>query len=57
MPQVRSIDRTRDLPISLSLSLETIRLLLRGLDMGVNDYIVRLIEAQELLAGAHAGQA
>jgi two-component system cell cycle response regulator len=50
--QVRSIDRTRHLPILVVAEPGDDTLLLRGLDMGVNDYIVRPIDANELLARA-----
>ena len=50
--QVRSIDRTRHLPILVVAEPGDDTRLLRGLDMGVNDYIVRPIEANELLARA-----
>ena len=50
--QVRSIDRTRHLPILVVAEPGDDTLLLRSLDMGVNDYIVRPIDANELLARA-----
>ena len=50
--QVRSIDRTRHLPILVLAEPGDDARLLRGLDMGVNDYIVRPIDANELLARA-----
>ena len=50
--QVRSIDRTRHLPLLVLAEPGDDTRLLRGLDMGVNDYIVRPIDANELLARA-----
>ena len=48
--QVRSLDRTRHLPIMIIVEPGDDARLLRGLDMGVNDYIVRPVDANELLA-------
>jgi len=48
--QVRSLDRTRHLPIMIIVGQGEEGRLLSGLDMGVNDYIVRLVDANELLA-------
>jgi two-component system cell cycle response regulator len=48
--QVRSLDRTRHLPIMIVVEPGEDARLLRGLDMGVNDYIVRPVDANELLA-------
>lgn len=48
--QVRSLDRTRHLPILIIVEPEEDARLLRGLDMGVNDYIVRPVDQNELLA-------
>ena len=50
--QVRSIDRTRHLPLLILAEPGDDARLLRGLDMGVNDYVVRPIDANELLARA-----
>jgi two-component system cell cycle response regulator len=50
--QVRSTHRTRHLPILVVAEPGDDTLLLRGLDMGVNDYIVRPMDANELLARA-----
>jgi two-component system cell cycle response regulator len=47
---VRSLDRTRHLPIMIVVEPGEEARLLRGLDMGVNDYIVRPVDANELLA-------
>ncbi len=48
--QVRSLDRIRHLPILIIVEPGDDTKLLRGLDMGVNDYIVRPIERNEMLA-------
>ncbi|MEZ5875000.1 MAG: PleD family two-component system response regulator [Hyphomicrobiales bacterium] len=48
--QVRSLDRTRHLPIMIIVEPDEDARLLRGLDMGVNDYIVRPVDPNELLA-------
>jgi two-component system cell cycle response regulator len=48
--QVRSLDRTGHLPIMIIIEPGDDARLLRGLDMGVNDYIVRPVDSNELLA-------
>jgi two-component system, cell cycle response regulator len=48
--QVRSLDRTRHLPIVILVEPGDEARLLRGLDMGVNDYLMRPIDRHELLA-------
>ncbi|ODA68366.1 Response regulator PleD [Methyloligella halotolerans] len=48
--QVRSLDRTRHLPILIIVEEGENARLLRGLDIGVNDYITRPIDPAELLA-------
>ena len=48
--QVRSLDRTRHLPILMMVEPGEDARMLRGLDMGVNDYIVRPVDPNELLA-------
>ena len=48
--QVRSLDRTRHLPIVILVEPGDEARLLRGLDMGVNDYVMRPIDRHELLA-------
>ncbi|MDX2257591.1 MAG: PleD family two-component system response regulator [Hyphomicrobiaceae bacterium] len=48
--QLRSMDRTRHLPIIMLVEQPNDARLLRGLDLGVNDYIVRPVEKHELLA-------
>ena len=48
--QVRSVERTRHLPILMIADLEDRSRILRGLDLGVNDYLVRPIDRNELVA-------
>jgi len=48
--QVRSLNRTRHLPIMIIVESGEDGRLLRGLDMGVNDYIARPVDPNELLA-------
>jgi two-component system, cell cycle response regulator len=48
--QVRSLDRTRHLPIIILVEPGDDARLLRGLDMGVNDYLMRPIDRNEMLA-------
>ncbi|QGM45419.1 PleD family two-component system response regulator [Methylocystis heyeri] len=48
--QLRSLERTRALPILLVAEEEERARILRGLDLGVNDYILRPIDRNELLA-------
>jgi len=48
--QVRSLDRTRHLPIVILVEPGDEARLLRGMDMGVNDYLMRPIDRHELLA-------
>ena len=48
--QVRSLERTRHLPIIVMVDPGEEARLLRGLDMGVNDYLLRPIDRHELLA-------
>lgn len=50
--QIRSLERTRYLPILLLAEAEDRDRLLRGLDLGVNDYLIRPIDRNELLARA-----
>jgi len=50
--QVRSFDRTRHLPILLMVDPGDEARLLRGLDMGINDYLMRPVDRHELLARA-----
>jgi two-component system cell cycle response regulator len=48
--QLRSLERTRALPILLIADAEERPRILRGLDLGVNDYILRPIDRNELVA-------
>jgi two-component system cell cycle response regulator len=48
--QVRALDRTRNLPIIMLVQPGDEARLLRGLDMGVNDYLTRPVDRNELLA-------
>ncbi len=47
---LRSLDRTRQLPILVIVNPDDNMRLLRGLDLGVNDYLVRPIDKNEMLA-------
>ncbi len=48
--QIRSLERTRHLPIIILVEPGDEARLLRGLDMGVNDYLIRPIDRHELIA-------
>jgi two-component system, cell cycle response regulator len=48
--QIRSIERTRHLPLVVLVEPADEARLLRGLDMGVNDYVMRPVDRNELLA-------
>lgn len=48
--QLRSLERTRGLPLLLIADLDDRPKVLRGLDLGVNDYLMRPIESNELVA-------
>ena len=48
--QVRSLDRTRHMPLIIMVEPGDDARLLRGLDMGVNDYVLRPIDRNEMLA-------
>jgi two-component system cell cycle response regulator len=48
--QVRSLERTRGIPILAIAEAEDNARLVRGLEIGVNDYLVRPIDKNELLA-------
>lgn len=50
--QIRTLERTRSLPLLLIANPSEEARLLRGLDIGVNDYLVRPIDKNELLARA-----
>jgi two-component system cell cycle response regulator len=51
--QLKSLERTRQTPILIVVAPDDHQRLLRALDMGVNDYLVRPIDKQELLARAN----
>lgn len=48
--QIRSLERTRDLPILLLAEGEDRARIVRGLDIGVNDYLLRPVDRNELMA-------
>jgi two-component system cell cycle response regulator len=48
--QVRSLDRTRNLPILAITDPDNNARMMRGLEIGVNDYLIRPIDKNELLA-------
>jgi two-component system cell cycle response regulator len=48
--QLRSIERTRHTPLLMLADLEDRQRILRGLDLGVNDYLVRPIDRNEIIA-------
>ena len=48
--QLRSLDRTRLLPVVLIAEVEEEERILRALDLGVNDYLTRPVDPQELVA-------
>jgi two-component system cell cycle response regulator len=48
--QIRSLERTRQLPVLLLAEPEDDARIMRGLDIGVNDYLVRPIDRNELAA-------
>lgn len=48
--QIRSVERLRHLPILIMVEPDEQARLMRGLDMGVNDYLVRPIDRNELFA-------
>jgi two-component system cell cycle response regulator len=50
--QIRSLERTRGVPILAMAEADNHARLLRGLEIGVNDYLVRPIDKNELLARA-----
>jgi len=50
--QLRSGDATRQTPLMIIVNPDEQQLLLRALDMGVNDYLMRPIDRQEVLARA-----
>jgi two-component system cell cycle response regulator len=48
--QVRSLERTRNVPILAIAEAEDSDRLMRGLEIGINDYLIRPIDRNELLA-------
>ncbi len=48
--QIRSLDETRQLPLVILVEEDDRNRLVRGLEMGVNDYVLRPIDRNELLA-------
>lgn len=48
--QIRSLERTRHLPVLMIADLEDRSRILRGLDLGVNDYLMRPVDRNELIA-------
>jgi two-component system cell cycle response regulator len=51
--QLRSLQRTRQVPILIIVDPDDHRRMIKALDMGVNDYLMRPIDRQELLARAN----
>jgi two-component system cell cycle response regulator len=52
--QIRSLDRTRNLPILAITEPENEARMVRGLEIGVNDFLLRPIDKNELLARARS---
>jgi two-component system cell cycle response regulator len=52
--QIRSLDRTRNLPILAITEPDNNSRMLRGLEIGVNDFLIRPIDKNELLARARS---
>jgi two-component system cell cycle response regulator len=50
--QIRSLDRTRNLPILAITDPDNNQRMVRGLEIGVNDFLIRPIDKNELLARA-----
>ncbi len=48
--QIRSLDRTRNLPILAITEPDNTARMLRGLEIGVNDFLIRPVDKNELLA-------
>lgn len=48
--QIRSQERTRHVPLLIMVEEHDTELLVKGLDMGINDYLITPIEGNELLA-------
>jgi two-component system cell cycle response regulator len=52
--QIRSLDRTRNLPILAITEPDNNARMMRGLEIGVNDFLIRPIDKNELLARARS---
>jgi two-component system cell cycle response regulator len=52
--QIRSLDRTRNLPILAITEPDNNARMLRGLEIGVNDFLIRPVDKNELLARARS---
>ncbi len=52
--QIRSLDRTRNMPILAIAEPDSNARMVRGLEIGVNDYLMRPIDKNELLARARS---
>ena len=52
--RIRSLDRTRNLPILAITEPDNTARMLRGLEIGVNDFLIRPIDKNELLARARS---
>lgn len=50
LAQIRALERTRHLPVLLAAESEDKARILRGLELGANDYLTRPIEGNELVA-------
>ena len=50
--QIRSLERTRNLPVLAMAEADNHAKLVRGLEIGINDYLVRPVDKNELLARA-----
>ncbi|MGI9481770.1 MAG: PleD family two-component system response regulator [Hyphomicrobiales bacterium] len=48
--QIRSLERTRQIPLLIVINPDQTDRLIRGLDMGVNDYLMRPVDRNELIA-------
>ena len=48
--QIRSLDRTRNVPILAVAEADNNQKLVRGLEIGVNDYLIRPVDKNEMLA-------
>ena len=48
--QLKSLEQTRQIPVLVIVNSDDQQRLLRALDMGVNDYLIRPVDKQELLA-------